>query len=344
MSAPQSAMPFEHRHAGHCETGVTAGLLRHAGLSISEPMALGLGHGLTFAHFPFFKVGGLPLTSYRMPPGSIYRTLAKRLGFRLRRQRFGDAAAGARALDAHLAAGRPVGVQASVFWLPYFPTNMRFHFNAHNLIVYGRDGGDYLLSDPVFEHPQRCPAADLAKARFAKGALAPKGLLYFPENVPREVDHARLVPYALRKTARMMLHTPMIVGISAMLRLARTIERMGSRADPRYVRLFVGQIVRMQEEIGTGGGGFRFMYAAFLQEASERLDEPRLAEASRGFTAIGDAWRAFALAGARYVKDKSQRDTAPLAAALRHCAALEQSAYRELLEIARALDARRKAA
>jgi hypothetical protein len=27
----------------------------------------------------------------------------------------------------------------------------------------------------------------------------------------------------------------------------------------------------MQEEVGTGGGGFRFMYAAFLQRADEEI-------------------------------------------------------------------------
>ena len=122
---------------------MTSGLLRHAGLELSEPMALGLGNGITFAHFPFFKVGGLPLTSYRMPPGMIYKTLSKMLGFTLRRETFRSPDAGAAALDAHLAAGRPVGAQTSVFWLPYFPPTMRFHFNAHNLIVYGRDGGEY---------------------------------------------------------------------------------------------------------------------------------------------------------------------------------------------------------
>lgn len=185
MNAPTAAPTFEHRHAGHCETGVTAGLLRHAGLPISEPMALGLGNGLTFVHFPFFRVGGLPLTSYRMPPGMIYKTLARSLGFTLRREKFRSPDAGMAALDAHLAAGRPVGVQTSVFWLPYFPPTMRFHFNAHNLIVYGREGADYLLSDPVFEHPQRCAGADLAKARFVKGALAPKGCCTTPRKCRR---------------------------------------------------------------------------------------------------------------------------------------------------------------
>lgn len=333
MNAPETAQPFEHRHAGHCETGVCAGLLRHSGLEISEPMALGLGNGLTFAHVPFFKIGGLPLTSYRMRPGLINSTLAKMLGYRVHRERFRRPEAGMAALDAHLAAGRPVGAQTSVFWLPYFPATMRFHFNAHNLIVYGRSGGEYLVSDPVFEHPQRCPAAELAQARFAKGALAPKGLLYYPENVPAAVDYARLVPKAIRKTVNMMLRTPVpIIGVRAIRGLARRIETLAD-GDPRYARLYVGQIVRMQEEIGTGGGGFRFMYAAFLQEAGERLDSAPLRAASAQMTDVGDAWRQFALAGARLVKDKNGGSRlAELAAALRACADREEKVYRFLLE------------
>ena len=332
MNAPEKSVPFEHRHSGHCETGVTAGLLRHAGLELSEPMALGLGNGLTFVHLPFFKVGGLPLTSYRNPPGAIYKTLARRLGFKLRRERFGSPEAGMAALDAHLAAGRVVGAQSSVFWLPYFPPTMRFHFNAHNLIVYGRDGTDYLISDPVFEHPQRCAGPDLAKARFVKGALAPKGLLYWPEQVPAAIDYARLVPRAIKGTVNMMLRTPLpILGVRGIRYVARRVEKLKD-GDPRYARLFVGQVVRMQEEIGTGGGGFRFMYAAFLQEAGERLGQPALVDASRQMTATGDAWRQFALAGAKFVKDKKSADVAGLVAALNECAAREEQVYRFLLK------------
>ena len=329
-----AAKPFVHAHAGHCETGVTSALLRHAGLDLSEPMALGLSSGLTFVHFPFFKVGGLPLTSYRMPPGAVYKGLAKAIGFRIRRETFKSPDAGMQALDAHLAAGRVVGAQSSVFWLPYFPETMRFHFNAHNLIVYGREGGEYLVSDPVFEHAQRCDAAALAKARFVKGALAPKGLLYWPEDVPAAIDYARAVPKAIRKTVNMMLRTPLpVVGVRAIRGLARRLERL-REGDPRYARLYVGQIVRMQEEIGTGGGGFRFMYAAFLEEAAARLGSDALREASRKMTETGDAWRAFALAGARFVKDKKSDDYAGLAGALAQCADREEAVYRQLLRAA----------
>jgi len=41
----------------------------------------------------------------------------------------------------------------------------------------------------------------------------------------------------------------------------------------------------MQEEIGTGGAGFRFMYASFLQEAGEKIGAAELGEASARLTA-----------------------------------------------------------
>ncbi|MGH8446135.1 MAG: BtrH N-terminal domain-containing protein, partial [Solimonas sp.] len=310
---------FEHRHAGHCETGVTSSLLRHYGFDLSEPMALGLSASLTFFHFPFVKVGGFPITAYRMPPGSVYGGLRKTLSLVMHRRRFRDADVAMAALDAELAAGRPVGLQTSVYWLPYFPPEMRFHFNAHNLIVYGKDGDDYLISDPVFDQPQRSPSADLRKARFARGVFAPKGLLYYPQDFARDFDLRAAARMAIAKTWKMMLHTPLpYVGVRAIERLARRIETLGRhKPDVRWQRLYVGNIIRMQEEIGTGGGGFRFMYAAFLQEAGEKLADPALLEASQLMTACGDAWRQFALQGAFFARKKQDVTLAMLGARLR---------------------------
>ncbi len=37
---------FEHTMAAHCETGTIASLLNHAGVSITEPMVLGVSGGI----------------------------------------------------------------------------------------------------------------------------------------------------------------------------------------------------------------------------------------------------------------------------------------------------------
>ena len=324
---------FQHQHASHCESGVMSAIVRHYGLPLSEPMAFGLASALSFAWLPFIKLGGLPLVAYRMPPRAIVRGLQKPLGLRMRTETFRTPARGAARLDALLDEGKVVGLQTSVFWLPYFPQDLRFHFNAHNVLAYGRDpaSGDYLLSDPVFEEPVRCAAADLARARFARGVLAPRGLLYYPAGQPQEPDWGTVIPAAIRKTVRVMLRTPLpIVGTRAMERVAAAIERLPASGDTRQGLLFIGHLVRMQEEIGTGGGGFRFMYAAFLQEAAGLAQRPALAELGDRLVDIGDGWREFALAAARMIRGRDAFAPTALGALLRRQAADERAFFQAL--------------
>ncbi len=325
-------MSFQHRHAAHCESGVISNLLRHHGVPMSESLAFGLSSALSFAYLPFIKLSGLPLIAYRMPPKSIIKGLLAPLAARFRFETFGSPESGQQRLDALLASGQIVGLQTSVYWLPYFPPDMRFHFNAHNLLVYGKDGDDYLISDPVFEEPVRCASADLARARFAKGVLAPKGLMYYPQSIGRKQVDAEAVRKAIRKTARTMLAPVPIAGVRGMRLLANKLQRLP--AGDAHSVAFIGHIVRMQEEIGTGGAGFRFIYAAFLQEAAELASLPRLAEFSERLIAIGDGWRSFALKAARMVKGREAVDPPALAAKLREQAALEEAFFRELKAVA----------
>ncbi|MDR2926380.1 MAG: BtrH N-terminal domain-containing protein [Azoarcus sp.] len=327
-----TASSFDHQQASHCESGVMSAIARHHGMPLSEPMAFGLSSALAFAFLPFIKLSGMPLVSYRMPPGAIIRGLQKPLRFSMVSEKFRSPEAGAAKLDKLLADGHVVGLQVSVFWLPFMPPDFRFHFNAHNLLAYGRDesSGDYLLSDPVLEAPVRCAPADLARARFARGLLAPKGLLYYPKSAPQEPDWERAIPAAIKKTARVMLHAPLpFIGTKGIIRVARAFERLPT-ADPQAAKLYVGHLVRMQEEIGTGGGGFRFMYAAFLEEAAVRIRHPALAELAEQLVGIGDFWREFALAAARMIRDRDPLDTRRLAALLHTQAAREKTFFAAL--------------
>lgn len=320
--------PFQHRHAAHCESGVIANLYSHHGVPMSESMAFGLSSALSFAYLPFIKLSGLPLIAYRMPPRFIIKGLLAPLAARFAFETFRSPQAGQERLDALLAQGRIVGAQTSVYWLPYFPPDMRFHFNAHNLLVYGKIGNDYLISDPVFETPVRCPSADLARARFAKGLLAPKGLLYFPTAIKRKVVTRDAVRSAIRKTCRIMLAPVPIAGVAGMRLLARKLARLP--ADAPGSAAFVGHIVRMQEEIGTGGAGFRFIYAAFLQEAAQIAQLPALSALADRLTNIGDGWRALALKAARMVKGREALAPLQIATRLREQAAQEEAFFREL--------------
>ena len=325
MKAPAKA--FQHRHAAHCESGVASNLFSHYGAPLSEAMAFGLSSALSFAYLPFVKLTGFPLIAYRMPPKFILKGLRKPFDVRLHFETFGSAEKGQRRLDELLAQGKVVGLQTSVYWLPYFPQDMRFHFNAHNLLVYGREGDDYLISDPVAEDPQRCASADLQRARFAKGVLAPKGLLYYPDAPGRSVVSAAAVRAAIVKTTRIMVGPIPIVGVRGMRMLARKIRKL--QAD-EYGLNYIGHIVRMQEEIGTGGAGFRFLYATFLQEAAALCALPELETLAERLNTIGDDWRAFALQAVRMIKGRDAVNFAALADSLQALAEQESDFFRTL--------------
>jgi len=326
---------FPHNQSSHCESGVTANLLSYYGLNLSEAMAFGIGTGLFFAYLPFIKINKLPLTTYRCEAGGIIKRVAKRLGCRVHTQKFSDPEKSMAVLDEKLRAGIPVGCRTGAYWLPYFPPAFRFHFNAHNLVVFGKDGDEYLISDPVFQNVERCPRKELMKARFAQGALAPKGVMYYMEHVPREFNLAAAIIKGIKEVCHRMLKTPLpMAGVRGIGFLADRVEKWPKKLGAHNATLHVGQLIRMQEEIGTGGGGFRFMFAAFLQEAAPILENTHLLEISREMTAIRDSWRKMAVVGARICKGRaSESDTyASMADLLRECARREKHIYTDLMQ------------
>ncbi len=330
------SVPFRHQQAAHCETGVTANLLCHHGVRISESLVFGIGAGLHFAHFPFIKINDLPLTAFRSFPGSILKKATKHLGIKIGAEKFWSQRAAMASLDRRLDAGIPVGLQAGIFWLPYIPAALRFHFNAHNLVVYGRNGDCYAVSDPVMEEPIVCAREDIQKARFARGMFSPKGRMYYISSVPEHVDVANATLRGLNESCRNMREVAFpLVGVKGVNFLGNQIEKWPEKLGERRARLYLAQLIRMQEEIGTGGAGFRFMYAAFLQEASGVLGENRLMDLATRMTAIGDRWRLFALRCARICKARTvEGDTyGALGDMLRDCAVREDELFRDLRSI-----------
>ena len=70
----------------------------------------------------------------------------------------------------------------------------------------------------------------------------------------------------------MLKRVPML-GVRGIHRLAGHVRGWSKTVpDIKKQNLLIGHIIRMQEEVGTGGAGFRYLYAAFLQEAGELLN------------------------------------------------------------------------
>jgi len=298
-------LDFSHHQAAHCENGVASNLLKDKGLNISEPMVFGIGSGLFFVYLPFIKVNHAPVMSYRPLPGMIFNKLSKRLGIKIKRQKFSSEAKANQALEENLKNRIPTGLQVGVYNLTYFPDEYRFHFNAHNLVVYGKEGKNYLISDPVMQEVTTLREEELNKVRFAKGAFAPRGQMYFPIHIPVEINFQDAIVKSIKDTCRNMLAPIPIVGVKGIKMVSRQIRKWPIKHGNKKANHYLAQMVRMQEEIGTGGGGFRFIYAAFLQEASVILKNEMLRNLSLEMTEIGDLWRDFAVQASRVYKNRS---------------------------------------
>src|SRR6187549_3436529 len=222
-------IPFEHIQSAHCENGVTTNLLRHAGISkINEPLAFGIGSGLFYIQIPFLKVNNAPAFSYRTMPGLIFKRTCKSLGIPVERKKFSSPAEAEKVLNECLEAGQPVGCQVGVYYLTYFPKEYRFHFNAHNLIVYGKEDDNYLISDPVMETPTTLTSYELERVRFAKGALAPRGQIYYPLAGQPVTDEQikRGIKTGIEKNVRSMLtFAGPITGVSGIKFAANRIKK-----------------------------------------------------------------------------------------------------------------------
>ena len=240
---------FDHRPSAHCENGVTRNLLHFYGYDYSEPLVFGLSASLYFVHLPFVRLAGFPVTSFRPLPGMIFSRTTRLLGFSTRQHHFLRHTSAERKLDQLLAEGTPVGVVVGMYFLPYMPAEYRFHFNAHNIAVFGKDGDDYLVSDPIAMEKVRLSARDMMRARFARGTYPPMGKLYYIRSLPRHTpDLPPLVRRAILTNCNRMIHQPgpmPWVGINTFDYLGRQIPRFPQQYGPKRAALHLAQLIRM---------------------------------------------------------------------------------------------------
>jgi len=336
MSKNTYKIDFNHQQAAHCENGVTSNLLRHYQIRLSEPMVFGIGSGLFFSYMPFLKLNDLPVVSFRPWPGQIFNRITKRLGVKIERFKFKDQAESMEALDRNLQQGIPTGCLVGVYHLTYFPQAYRFHFNAHNIVVVGRENGEYLVSDPIMPNIERLSHHDLQRVRFAKGTYPPRGRMYYISETSSSYNLKEAIIKGIQQVCKDMLGIPIpLFGVKGIRYLSRQMRKWPKKLGEKRAALYMGQVVRMLEEIGTGGAGFRFIYAAFLQEAARELEQPWLNDMSKEMTVAGDRWREFGVIAGRIFKNRAGQEDSYIAASdiLIDIADREEKIYRRLRQI-----------
>jgi hypothetical protein len=319
---------FEHRGAAHCETGVTSNILNFYGHQLSESMIFGIGGGFSFIYIPFVPFKGNSLKfAFRSFPGSIFTSAMKKLGVKVEIKRFDNKENAMKEMDELLAAGIPVGNVVGLYHLPYWPD--RAHFNAHNLCVIGKEGDEYIISDPIMQSLLKLSHSDLMKVRFSEGPFKPRGKMYWIKEKPVLADIRPIIKRSIKNTCRQMLGIPLVfnLGVRGIAKLSKQIRKLGTKYSEKDAMLYLASLVQAIEEFGTGGAGYRYMYGIFLHEAAEMLNEPKLKDFSVEMTRIGDLWRQFALECSRKFKNRSEASYNDLADKLVEIAAAEKKFF-----------------
>lgn len=326
-------IPFNHVMAAHCESGTVAALLNHHGLKIPEPLVFGISGAIFFGYFRTPMID-FPIFVVRSKPGDIRKKFAERTGIRFYTKTYSDPGKAGKELDMLLERGQPVAVQVDFFYMNYFPSWHRVHINVHFVTIIGREGNKYLVSDSY--HPQitELDRDSLMKGRFAGGAMAPKGFIFYPVRVPERIDMRQAVIGGIKSATFNMLKIPLpFLGVRGIRRFADKItEWPGYARDENQLADKMFRITVLLEDQGTGGGGFRFLYASFLQEAAKILNYPVLNDFSKEIMKIGDGWREISLAASKIAKNRDfgREKFLELSKMISHKADLEETFFRNL--------------
>jgi len=328
---------YTHRQAGHCESGATSNLMNFYGVEMSEQMAFGIGTGIYFSYLPFLKLMFAPMMSFRNFPNTVFHRTMKYLEIDATViKKFNDPKESMDALDRNLDKGIPTGCQVGVFNLTFFPPEYRMHYNMHNLVVFGREDNIYHISDTVMETPHILTYDDLLRVRWAKGAFAPKGKMYWINNVKKDIDFKTGVNKGIAKSVYEMIKVPFwLVGIKGIRVMAKDIKKWPKKHGNEKASFYLGQILRMAEDFGTGGAGFRYIFGAFLKESGEKYNHDGLLEASDMMGKTANKWREFTYIGARNCKNRSkpEEDYGMLGDMLREIANMEEKVYQRIDKI-----------
>lgn len=301
----ETLVNFNHKMAAHCETGTLTGLLNNAGLSITEPMIFGIGQGMLFG---YFESRNFPFPTFivRSKPGEVREKVAKYLDIKLATFTFKDKEKGMAKLDELLSQGHAVGSQVDFFYMDYLPDWMRVHINVHFINVIGKKDNKYVISDSYFPKVAELDENMLIKGRWAGGHMAPKGFLYYPEKINHNVDLTKPIINGIKKSCRNMIDLPVpFIGVKGIYKFANKIVTWPEKArDIEHLSHEIMKINVLLEDQGTGGAGFRFMFATFLKQANEILNNPTLNEMSQRMMKIGDDWRNISYFAAKIGKNR----------------------------------------
>ncbi|MEY8205964.1 MAG: BtrH N-terminal domain-containing protein [Bermanella sp.] len=277
-----------HTPGKHCSSTAIADLVNFHGLPWSEDFCFGVG-------------GGLGISYCLTPEASPSRLLHTR-SFGYEKRFFnaigvhdfawqGGTSAQQSQADLLLALNenRPALLLTDIYYLHYF--NSSSHFPGHGIMAWGYDAHKeiFYVSDTEREQLEEVSFSKMRKARISDMApFSYQGDFFAPQELATPTDLTSICQQAIHENAARLLNgDDAFSGIQALYTAMDDFKNWQNSADWQWSCRFAYQTI---EKRGTGGSGFRKMYARFLSEASVYLESINTLELVAKMEASAQCW------------------------------------------------------
>jgi hypothetical protein len=264
-------------------------VLEFHGITMTEACCFGLGAGLgiTYVEVPG---SATPFIVHVRSMGFEEKVFST-LGVPFAWETFADKAQASEALNDALHCGRPALLLTDIYHLPYF--NSRTHFPGHAIVAWHLDeqSRQVMVSDTERLGLLPVPIDMLTDARFSISApFVHHGSMFAPQRIDAEVLPESM-QRAIVDNATALTQGNRNTGLSALDTWIAELSRWGAEENWRWHLRFAYQVI---EKRGTGGSGFRTMYAEFLEEARAQLPQVMRGRLVEKMRASAAAWSGLA--------------------------------------------------
>ncbi|PWK14308.1 BtrH N-terminal domain-containing protein [Tumebacillus permanentifrigoris] len=320
----------------YCETTAARHLFDRAGLvaahngrPLSEAMLFGISGGIGFMYFNFEYEGHPPSMyigtahRYKTKFGALMDNLYQRVGVQTVVKTSMSEKVAEKNLRQALEQGTPVLLNLCWGGLPYSGTNEMYADYAVVVTGFHEQEGVYEIADRA-SVPLTIKPEALSRARAGIASLKNRSLTLAPTD-QSPLDLREAIVAGIRACFENMLNPPTPVnnfGLKGLEKWANVVnDPKNKKGWPQVFAtdadLFQGLFSTFRYlEIGNGGGAMRELYAAFLTEAAEVLNEPELLNVATQYRECARYWTEVAHA--------ALPDSEPLWKELKHMTSLKE--------------------
>lgn len=317
-------IPVRHHPGRHCASTGIRDLVNFHRIGWSEAMCFGIGAGLGIWYLDLAGISPSRLIHVRS--ADIEEQFFRRIGHPFSWEVYEDPAQSERALCSCLERGLPAILRTDIYHLPYY--NSSTHFPGHVIVVWGYDSREkhFLVTDTEREDLIEVPFENMRRARYSTGGFFEMmGNMFAPETISQPVDLSAVISNAIAFNSRMILNSAHdFQGIAGLKKCQQEVLNWGDLTDWQWTARFTYQVI---ERRGTGGGGFRPMYADFLAEAAQYVPKAVSLGLAQQMYELGRAWHDLAMA----LKEASEEKTPDFSEVAQRLRTLttKESAYHE---------------